>query len=85
MAMTQLPLKICLGKKLVAYRFSEEDHERQLILIFDDRTFTTLEANLYHYELPGLSEGVIDLSTFGDQALVETGVLTAEELKKYRS
>ena len=66
------------GKAIAGYDFSFSG--QQMVIVFCDGTFTTLGISYEEIE-----ESDLELSQFGDDKLIELGIITAKELKAIES
>ena len=80
---TEVELDAAIGKTLQAVELSI--YCSQAVLSFTDGTFSTMKADRgYDYGDEGIVEATLDLYSFGDDALIRAGIVTAEDLEAMR-
>ncbi len=76
---TEIQLTNALGRTLEGFEFSATSS--QAVLIFTDDTFATLDIDRgYDRGEETITEGSLDLHTFGNQQLIGVGILTQKEI-----
>lgn len=82
---TEVKLTDAVGKTLAAVEFSESYRSGQAVLAFTDNTFATLGVERgYEGGDEEIVEEPLDVFDFGDEKLVRSGIVTAEELETMR-
>ena len=74
----EVKLDEAIGKTLKAFAF--EGYGCQMVLVFDDGTFTTLEAQRDRDGDSTIDQSTLDVLSFNRTALVNAGVGTDQEL-----
>lgn len=78
----EIPIEESIGKSLA--RICSSVISSQTVMVFSDGTFTTLEVK-HEYDCHcRIVEAKLELFNFGDRKLVESGILTYEEIDKLR-
>jgi hypothetical protein len=82
----EVKLTDAIGKTLEGAAFSTCSRTGQAVLTFSDGTFTTLGVSRgYEAGDEEIAEEELSLFNFGDDDLIEVGVVTAEELQALRA